>query len=415
MTKLKDSEVGAYIFIKENLKSLEWDTRNPARHPEGEVYTQNEYRNHPELSKQLGLNTPENIVKISETYYWVIEAKRSHKQLEQAVNEAIEYAEKINENNVIKAAIISGVAGNETDGYLINNRLLVGDKYEPITLNREEMSGLVSKELALQLISDWNPNIEDVQVDEKLFLEKAEKINNILHLGAINKNNRARVMAALLLTFVEDTLPNMDAPPSVLISEINSRARRVLTQAGKPNFSEHIKIDLPTTEDNHIKFKNALVQTLIELNNLNIKSAMSSGTDVLGKFYEVFLKYGNGAKEIGIVLTPRHITKFAVDVLDIKNTDVCFDPTCGTGGFLVAAFDRVGRDYNKEQAKRFGKYNLFGIEQESEVVALAIVNMIFRGDCKNNIVDGNCFQKHLKRPTKGNNVSAEIVRKKPED
>ncbi len=34
---------------------------------------------------------------------------------------------------------------------------------------------------------------------------------------------------------------------------------------------------------------------------------MNSGTDVLGKFYEVFLKYGNGAKEIGIVLTPRHV------------------------------------------------------------------------------------------------------------
>ena len=37
---------------------------------------------------------------------------------------------------------------------------------------------------------------------------------------------------------------------------------------------------------------------------------MRSGKDVLGKFYEVFLKYGNGAKEIGIVLTPRHITRF---------------------------------------------------------------------------------------------------------
>jgi len=26
---------------------------------------------------------------------------------------------------------------------------------------------------------------------------------------------------------------------------------------------------------------------------------MNSSTDVLGQFYEVFLKYGNGAKEIG--------------------------------------------------------------------------------------------------------------------
>ena len=46
---------------------------------------------------------------------------------------------------------------------------------------------------------------------------------------------------------------------------------------------------------------------------------MNSGKDVLGKFYEVFLKYGNGAKEIGIVLTPRHITRFASEVLDINS------------------------------------------------------------------------------------------------
>jgi hypothetical protein len=47
-----------------------------------------------------------------------------------------------------------------------------------------------------------------------------------------------------------------------------------------------------------------LVKTILELLNLNICSAMNSSTDVLGQFYEVFLKYGNGAKEIGIVLTP---------------------------------------------------------------------------------------------------------------
>ena len=48
-------------------------------------------------------------------------------------------------------------------------------------------------------------------------------------------------------------------------------------------------------------------RTIQSLNNLNIQSAMKSGADVLGKFYEVFLRYGNGAKEIGIVL-PRRST-----------------------------------------------------------------------------------------------------------
>jgi len=136
---------------------------------------------------------------------------------------------------------------------------------------------------------------------------------------------------------------------------------------------------------------------------------MNSGADVLGKFYEVFLKYGNGAKEIGIVLTPRHITKFAVDILGVSDRDIVYDPTCGTAGFLVAAFDSVRMNYSESQVNHFKQNHLFGVEQETEVVALAIVNMIFRGDGKGNIIDGNCFQKRIIKTDKG----AEFTTKPP--
>ena len=202
-------------------------------------------------------------------------------------------------------------------------------------------------------------------------------------------------MAAILLSLIDETPPNIDATPIGLIRDINSRVENVLEKEGKPEFKEQIKITLPPSTDNHIKFKKAIVQTIQELNILNIRSAMNSGTDVLGKFYEVFLKYGNGAKEIGIVLTPRHITKFATEVLNVSINDFVFDPTCGTGGFLVAAFDHIKKNANKKQINKFKQKNIFGIEQEPEVVALAIVNMIFRGDGKNNIIEGNCFQKNL--------------------
>jgi type I restriction enzyme M protein len=129
-----------------------------------------------------------------------------------------------------------------------------------------------------------------------LFLSKAEKINQILQLGGINKDYRARVMAALLLALVDETMPNIDASPHVLIRDINSRAQEVLRSQSKEEFLEHVRISLPASQDNHIQFKSALVKTIQELQNLNIHSAMNSRTDVLGKFYEVFLKYGNGAK-----------------------------------------------------------------------------------------------------------------------
>jgi len=394
------TEVDAYVFIKETLKELGWDTRNPSRWATGRVYTQNECLEHPAIFAALGKDRPENIVKVAETMFWVIEAKSNQRRMDVALLEAEDYARRIGKQAGIRVPFISGVAGNHSTGYLMETRYLVRNTYRPVTFNGKAASSLLSP-LVARSVLEGGPDIADVPVDETQFLNAAERINEFLHLGAINKNTRARVMAALLLSLIEDTPPNVDAPPSVLIAEINARAKRLLTTEGKPEFFSYIRIALPTTEDNHVKFKNALVNTMQELRKLNIRSAMNSGTDVLGKFYEVFLKYGNGAKEIGVVLTPRHITKFAVDIVGVSPQDVVLDPTCGTGGFLVAAFDAVKRVANNGQLRRFRLHNILGVEQDAEVVALAMVNMIFRGDGKNKIIEGNCFQKNIARNRDG--------------
>jgi type I restriction enzyme M protein len=254
----------------------------------------------------------------------------------------------------------------------------------------------------------------ELPVDEKLLLETAEKINVILHNGAISATDRGKVISALILGLAADSQPDLvdsrpdvtasqpdlAASPSVLVAEINARVKTVLQREGTPEFYDNIRIALPATPENHIKFKTALVRTIRELNNLNIRSAMTSGTDVLGHFYEVFLEYGNWAKEIGIVLTPRHVTAFAAEIMDITARDIVFDPTCGTGGFLVSAFDYVKQNSTKTEVENFKFNNIFGIEQEPSVVALAIVNMIFRGDGKNNIREGNCFHTFIPAVTK---------------
>jgi len=392
--RARSTEVDAYIFIKETLKELGWDTRNPDRFSDGRVYTQNECLEHPPIREALRQDRPENIVKVAETAFWVIEAKKDQRHIAKAVQEAEDYARRIQEKGVVRVPFISGVAGNHSTGYLMETRYLVGKTYRPVTFNGKAATSLLAPKI-IQLVLESGPDIADVPVDEAQFLSAAERINGYLQIGAINKNQRARLMAALLLSLIEDTPPNVDAAPSVLIAEINARAKRLLTTEGKPEFISYISIPLPSTEDNHFKFKTAIVQTIQELRKLNIRSAMNSGTDVLGKFYEVFLKYGNGAKEIGVVLTPRHVTEFAVDVCGMTAQDVVFDPTCGTGGFLVAAFDAVKKVSSDAQVRKFKVNHILGIEQDPEVVALAMVNMIFRGDGKNKIIEGNCFQKHI--------------------
>jgi type I restriction enzyme M protein len=397
MVKKKDSEFRAYTWIESGLKDLGWNTHNPSFDSQGQVYTQHECHQDEELRNQLKGGTPENIVKVKENIYWVIEAKSTHQELSKAVTEAKGYADNINNSAKIKALFVSGVAGNTKDTFLVETEYLHEGQFKPVTLNGHAITALLSPQLAHDVLQ-IGPDVQDVPVDEKLFLAKAEKINEILHGGGINLKDRAQVISALLLTILDETHPNVDATPDILIEEINARSRHVLTAQGKPTYHEYVRIRLPATPDNHTKYKNALVKVIQELNNLNIRSAMNSGTDVLGKFYEVFLKYGNGAKEIGIVLTPRHITSFVADVMNVTVKDTVYDPCCGTGGFLVAAFDHARRQKpGGYDLDHFKQDNIFGVDQDTQVVTLAIINMIFRGDGKNNIIEGNCFHKHIVR------------------
>ena len=97
--------------------------------------------------------------------------------------------------------------------------------------------------------------------------------------------------------------------------------------------------------------------------------------------------------------------------MDIQPNDLVLDPTCGTGGFLVAAFDVVKKKtlgIGKEW-ETFQRWGLYGIEEQDFIVSLALVNMIFRGDGKNNVIGGDCFAKWLTAKTRNGNVIAEYL------
>lgn len=399
-----DTEVDAYSYIKIELDKLGWVVRNPARVPEGEVYKQNECLAHKDISEAFGTKRPEAVVRLNELDYWVIESKRTKKEIDNALEEAKEYyAKRINEKKKIKCIIATGIAGNDTDGYTIINQYLHNGKWQPILFNGKPKDTLLSKEQVKYLLTNKTPNWQEFpDFPEEKYLSSAETINEILHNAGVNKNKRARFIAGLVLSLSLNQEINLRLEnTTTLVKNINNLIEQKLSEVNKENFFDFIKLEVPPSKENHKKYRGAIIDTLKELQTLDIKNAMASGNDVLGKFYEKFLKYGNGAKEIGIVLTPRHITEFAVEVLDVKYNDYVLDPTCGTGGFLVSSFDYVKKNSNEKQIDKFKNYNLFGIEQDDEVVALALVNMIFRGDGRNNMSEGNCFQKNILKTNKG--------------
>ncbi len=394
----KNSEVDAYSYIKEQLEQLGWVVKNPARVPEGEVYKQNESQYNTEIKEVIKRDMPEAIVKLNESEFWVIESKRDKADLDKAVKEAtVDYGDELNKSRRIKCLIASGVAGNDTDGFTVTNKYWHNGKWETILFNGKTKDTLLSKEQAQYIIKnktiDYN---EFPDFPEEKYVSSAKKINEILHNSGINKNDRAVFIAGLILALApNEEIVLKTENTNLLVDNINNLIKAELVAIERENYFDFIKLKPPPDKNNHIKYRQGIIATLKELQTLDIRNAMASGRDILGNFYEKFLKYGNGAKEIGIVLTPRHITTLGVEVLDVKNNDYVLDPCCGTGGFLVAAFDHIKKTSNKTQIDKFKNYNLFGIEQDDLVGALAIVNMVFRGDGRNNLTGGSCFDKNV--------------------
>lgn len=130
----------------------------------------------------------------------------------------------------------------------------------------------------------------------------------------------------------------------------------------------------------------------------------NSPEDVLGRFYGEFMSYSGGdGQSLGVVLTPRHITELFCDLVQIKPTDVLFDPCCGTGGFLITGMHHMLEQAKTEEEKQTIKKNqIYGIEIREDMFSIATTNMILRGDGKSNLVNDDFLaQKTLEWRAKG--------------
>jgi len=100
--------------------------------------------------------------------------------------------------------------------------------------------------------------------------------------------------------------------------------------------------------------------------------------DFKGAIYEAILEKNGQDKKSGAgqYFTPRSLIKAMVDVTDPKITETVADPACGTGGFLLAAFEHM-KPQSKEIARQnFLKNNaFFGADNTPLVVTLASMNL----------------------------------------
>ncbi len=287
------------------------------------------------------------------------------------------------------------VSGDLGKAYQYRFDCFMIDKNEIVPV--PQITNFVDKDSFLAVFNNFN---EEDAVSK--ISASSKKINNLLR--SINSQKRPILLSALMICLHQKNHSFIDTYKSM---ENDFLADSILTLAPHSLESEGIpeeKLKVLETElaflktDVTLRSTDILKQILDELKAVVIpllegNFAENSNYDIIGKFYEEFLKYaGISNVKKGIVLTPRHITTLFTKLIDLKENDKIVDICCGTGAFLIAGMNaliskiRKGNRTDKEEAIRLVKEKqLLGFEIDPTMYICGISNMMFRGDGKSSI------------------------------
>ena len=104
--------------------------------------------------------------------------------------------------------------------------------------------------------------------------------------------------------------------------------------------------------------------------------------DVKGAIYEGILEKNGQDKKSGAgqYFTPRPLTQALVDCIKPKIGETVCDPACGTGGFLLAAYDCMKlQSQDKDKREFLNNKALHGVDNTPLVVTLASMNLYLHG------------------------------------
>lgn len=149
--------------------------------------------------------------------------------------------------------------------------------------------------------------------------------------------------------------------------------------------------------------------TTIKLKDRTIKDIVSifesydltlTNFDVKGEAFEYFLgdTFTGG---LGEYFTPRNVVEFIVEAISPKIGEKIVDPFCGTGGFLIYAFEKVSEkirlnDFSDEEKSKWKKVlsdeSLFGTDWKARTSQACKMNMIVHGDGNTGVFQHDGFK-----------------------
>lgn len=170
-------------------------------------------------------------------------------------------------------------------------------------------------------------------------------------------------------------------------------------------YNEGKKSDPEVFKDD-IRLDARKVKTVVSyLEDINLGA---TDLDSKGKAFETFMgSYFRG--DFGQFFTPRNIVKFVVNCLPITYKSKVLDTSCGSGGFLLYALDKVRKEADLEYPEQianpdkgiaegkdhwdhwhgFAEKNLFGIEINEQISRTAKMNMIIHDDGHTNVISSD--------------------------
>lgn len=193
-----------------------------------------------------------------------------------------------------------------------------------------------------------------------------------------------------------------DEDPEDLLKRI-----KALYEEGRKKDPEVFKDDITLTASE--------TQTIVKyFQRINLNK---TDLDSKGKAFETFMgSYFRG--DFGQYFTPRPIVKFIVDSLPIDHKSRVLDTSCGSGGFLLYALDKVREQasefYDEETIEHFRHWhdfaekNLFGIEINEQIARTAKMNMIIHDDGHTNVIAADGLLSDTEMQAKSKNKEFEF-------
>ena len=229
-------------------------------------------------------------------------------------------------------------------------------------------------------------------IDKQRIYNLTKKINDCLHteFGIKNLYHRMIFTACALVAKRYEAILIKGMSFSLMKTSILSTLNKSLEDSKKQN----MKLELLTEVYGDIKMNNHSNQEAID-NFISWVSEISecvnsdywNGEDVMGIFFNEFNRYKKKS-ESGQVFTPDHITSFMYRLIEVDQNDRVLDAACGSGAFLVKSMCNMIKESGGLKSKKASEIKdaqLFGIEFDREIFALACANMLIHKDGKTNL------------------------------